>query len=86
MSKKKGILDDHKKIGKKLVPPLAQFQNLDTSKNSNYYEGVVPEAIWIAFINKSYGYNTGIRLFTKFLETVINIKESKNTPYYKLVL
>jgi hypothetical protein len=58
MKKKKTILSDHKRIGKKFIPPakhLIGFTELP------YIERILPEIVWIGFFLKILGDGDGIK-------------------------
>ena len=60
---KKSILEGHKRIGKRLVPPMMQ---LPMTINTGYVNDMLPEIIWIGLIKERAGYARGARI----LETV----------------
>ncbi|SDS20457.1 hypothetical protein SAMN05192545_0965 [Maribacter dokdonensis] len=77
MTKKK-ILSDHKKRGKKLVPPLSEFAISDFS----YVTEGIPQIIWYALLNKYYGLRQGTDLASKFGQTIDSLSIKKEVPYH----
>jgi len=77
MTKKK-ILIDHKKRGKKLVPPLSEFAISDFS----YVKDGIPQIIWYALLNKYYGLRQGTDLALKFGQTIDSLLIKKEVPYH----
>lgn len=55
------VLSDHKKVGKKYIPPFINRLGL-TFKETSWIKLSVPELIWIALINYQYGYKDGADL------------------------
>lgn len=64
---KKRLLEGHKRIGKRFIPPMKQVpMTMDTS----YVNDMLPELIWIGLLNERVGYIQGARIIEKvFLET-----------------
>ncbi|MEM1405639.1 MAG: hypothetical protein AAGG59_02605 [Bacteroidota bacterium] len=58
MKSPKRVLENHTRLGKKLLPPL---MNLNL-KEISYVQYVIPELIWIAILNKKYGLKKGTEL------------------------
>lgn len=62
MSKKpkdKRVLQDHKQIGKKFIPPLLQLRDIVTIK---WQLPILPELLWLALLNSAYGTRIGAEL------------------------
>ncbi|MBK8982398.1 MAG: hypothetical protein IPM38_08810 [Ignavibacteria bacterium] len=59
MKKQKKVLDDHKQIGKKFIPPLLQLGNF---QDVDWQTIMIPELIWIGLINEMYGIKKGADL------------------------
>jgi len=74
--KKKKILEDHKQVKKKLIPPLLQH-SIPLHK-FNYTEEILPEIIWIGLIHQNIGYKKGNELIRKFLKAASDSTNSKN--------
>lgn len=55
----KKILNDHKKVGKQLIPPLSQ---MGTFREVSYTRTILPECIWLAILNKSFGVRKGTEI------------------------
>lgn len=60
MKRQRRVLEDHKQVGKKLIPPfLDAFQNFHEVPHVKL---VVPEFIWLAALNNVLGAHEGARL------------------------
>jgi len=58
-TRRKPVLLDHQRIGKRLIPPLMQgikYQEISWGKQ------FIPELIWLGLINDRYGYLKGAEL------------------------
>ena len=66
MSKKSNnILQDHKQIGKKFIPPAKyRIQNLEEVYWSN---DILPEMVWIAIINEKFGTKRAVEIISSFI-------------------
>ncbi|MFT6867725.1 MAG: hypothetical protein ACJA08_002569 [Cyclobacteriaceae bacterium] len=53
------ILSDHKKKGKKIIPPLMTLPNF---KENSYVDLIIPEIIWMAILNENLGIQRGTEL------------------------
>lgn len=73
MKKNKRILEDHKQIGKKLIPPLMHSIPLQLS---SYTEELLPEIIWMGLIHEELGYKKGIDLIRLFVQSAYDSKKS----------
>lgn len=61
---KQNILSGHKKVGKKLIPPMKQFPQMHSL---SYVDDILPELLWLGLINDRIGLSAGTRLFKEFL-------------------
>ena len=59
--KKTQVLSDHKRIGKKFIPPFIDRLG-STFKETSWVKLSVPELVWIALLNYRYGYKEGADL------------------------
>jgi hypothetical protein len=67
----KKILFDHKKVGKKLIPPMKADMKVQEVSSSKYAQ---PEMLWLAILNKKYG----VKWTAEFVVVLTNIlKEIK---------
>ncbi len=68
-NEKKPILEGHKKIGKKFIPPMMQYSGF---REINWVNDIVPELIWIAVLQKKLGHRTAneamAELHMKFID------------------
>ena len=58
-TRRKPVLPDHQRIGKRLIPPLMQEINY---QEISWGKQLIPELIWLALINNRYGYMKGAEL------------------------
>lgn len=61
INNKHQILLDHKKIGKKFVPPFIDKLG-STFQETSWIKLSIPELVWIALLNNRYGYQQGADL------------------------
>lgn len=59
MGKKRRILEGHKQVGKRFIPPMKQ---LPQARETSYVDLILPELIWIALINEAIGYANAARV------------------------
>ena len=72
---KKKILEDHKKVGKKMVPPI--YQNPDMNiQEGHYIEDTLPEIIWMGLIHQELGYKRGIEFIRQVIECINEARDS----------
>lgn len=64
MAKKESILAGHKKVGKKLIPPMKQLPQM---RSLSYVDDMLPELLWLGLINDRIGAASGTRFFKEFL-------------------
>jgi hypothetical protein len=85
MNKKNGnnkkILADHKKVGSRFIPPMAQ---LDKLKEIRYANDILPEILWIGLINSELGYRRGTELITNIAEDAVKVFASKKQVNFAL--
>ncbi|WP_292655690.1 hypothetical protein [Nitratifractor sp.] len=80
---KKKILQDHSKIGKRLVPPL-KSSNIPL-REGDYTKEILPEIIWIGLIHEKIGLKRGIELVYRFVSFVKESRGEKNTLIFPLL-
>jgi hypothetical protein len=52
------VLADHKRVGKKFVPPMAQWSISETQ----WPQRLLPEFLWLALLNRSLGHARGVEV------------------------
>ena len=79
--KKARVLEGHKKVGSRFIPPMKQIPNM---KSTSFVNQMLPELIWIGLINDNEGYVSGARLVEKIFLAVEGIEgtESKGNFAY----
>jgi len=60
------VLDDHKRIGKKFVPPF--LNQLGPISEVSWVDGIIPELIWIGLLVDQCGDRRGIELATQITQ------------------
>lgn len=76
MPKDKKILNDHKKVGKVMLPPLLSHDmNIQATK---YTEELLPEIIWMGLIHEELGFRNGIDLIRHFIKLVSESQQSED--------
>lgn len=74
MAKKK-ILEDHKKVGKIMLPPFLSHDM--PIQETKYTEELLPEIIWMGLIHEELGFKKGIDLIRTFIQLASDSKESE---------
>jgi hypothetical protein len=74
-ARRRPVLPDHQRIGKRLIPPLMQEINY---QEISWGKQLIPELIWLALINNRYGYMKGAELALALPKTVE--EATKNNP------
>src|SRR5262245_66206675 len=76
------ILHDHKRLGKRFIPPLKQIPRM---RETSFVNDMLPELVWLGLINDKIGFAAGARFFEKIIEAVTEAKgEDQNTNYAML--
>ncbi len=78
--KPRGILDDHQRMGKKFIPPLAQLR----TKPVSYVNQLLPEMLWMGLVHDELGYREGIRLCHALAVTAHKIHNPKKHVNFAL--
>lgn len=81
MANRKKVLSDHKQVGKKFIPPAAQYGWTEL----HYVEWILPEIIWIGYFTKLFGAKKGIELVTTFIETCYFLRDWGFLPEFSLL-
>jgi len=81
---KKKILEDHKKIGKKMIPPLYQHPDMNITEG-HYIDDTLPEIIWMGLIHRELGYKRGIEFVRQVIECV-NSSRNTDAEYYNFAI
>src|SRR3990172_12754892 len=79
--KEKKVLDGHKKVGSRFIPPMKQIPNM---KSKSFVNQMLPELIWIGLVNDNIGYVRGARLIQKIFIAVdeVRAKETQGNFAY----
>lgn len=79
-TKKEKILEDHKKVGSKLIPPMAQLGMTEIS----YVNQIFPEIVWMGLINQREGYRSGTKVVEFMAKRSNEIKTSEKYINFSL--
>jgi hypothetical protein len=71
---KKTILEGYKKVGKKFIPPLVQYEGF---REINWVNDIVPEIIWIAVVQKKLGYKVANEAISELHKNYLEICDTK---------
>ena len=74
MSKKKKILDGHKKVGNKFIPPAKHLINLS---EMTWTEDLLPELIWLGVLVRKLGLRKGIEYSSFMIATAMELFKSE---------
>ena len=80
--KDKKVLEDHKKVGSKFIPPLLQLK--PGFSEISYINQVLPELIWMGLLNDSFGYKKGIELASKISKFAVELIGEENYLNFSL--
>jgi hypothetical protein len=78
--KKGRVLEDHKKIGKRFVPPFVH--QLGAPKEISWVRTILPELAWIAFVHRIHGDATAVKLITALARSARHLGESNKQKAY----
>lgn len=79
MSKAKKILSDHKKVGKKFIPPMLQLQG--GMKFVKWLDNVLPEILWIGMMQEKLGIKRSIEICCVIAKTMKNICQEQHSNF-----
>ncbi|WP_417858797.1 hypothetical protein [Xanthomarina gelatinilytica] len=81
------VLKDHKQVGKKLQPPfLNYFDDWQTQFiEVSFMDNIVPEIIWLAFLNDKLGVSQSAELSLNFLKIIRGIRQEKTTKCFSFI-
>ncbi|MBW8015112.1 MAG: hypothetical protein FVQ82_02925 [Planctomycetes bacterium] len=82
MKRKKRRIDSYKKTGKKLVPPLASYPNLNLI---DYSLDILPNLLWIEAVRDYYEGKNFIKIIHDFLNLFDDINKGDSGPVSGLV-
>lgn len=82
MTEKKKVLEGHKKVGSKFIPPMMQMPNW---REISYINQILPEIIWMGLINDEFGYRDGIALSSNLAKRAFDLKETDKHINFTLV-
>jgi hypothetical protein len=71
-AKSKKVLSDHKRIGKRFIPPMGQIPNLT---EISWRKEIIPNYLWIALLNQLYGHTKAAELCVDFANIAIQVAD-----------
>jgi hypothetical protein len=74
MTQRKQLLADHRRVGKKFIPPMAGVTEI------HYTERILPEIIWIGYLVKHLGLKKGVETAGMLIESCHSLKEWPRQP------
>jgi len=75
-----GVLGDHKKIGKKFVPPF--IATLGPLQEVRWVNDLVPELIWIALLHHEHGLQVGADLARQLALAAVGARQAKPKKWF----
>lgn len=78
----KQILEGHKRVGKRFIPPMKQIPMMT---DISYVNDMLPELVWIGLINDRVGYFRGARIIEKVFLVIDKIKKEGQEGNYALI-
>ena len=76
------VLADHKKVGKKLIPPL--IAQLGPLSEVRWVNDLVPELVWLALLSDRHGLKTGVDLARRLVLAAIAARGAKPALWFAL--
>ena len=76
------VLADHKKVGKKFIPPF--IAELGPLSEVRWVNDLVPELIWLALLNERHGLKTGVDLARRLALAAIDTRGTKPKSWFAL--
>ena len=75
---KKRVLSNHKKVGKRYIPPFV-YRLSDRGialQPTKWLDNILPEILWIGLLNERYGIEDGTELALTFAQTYLTVLNS----------
>lgn len=80
--RKKGVLDGHKKVGKRFIPPMLQIPHL---QQTSFVDDILPELVWIGLLNDQLGYVRGARVIEQMFRSVEDVRTENQHGNFALM-
>lgn len=77
--KRLSLLLDHKKVGKKFIPPILQLGPFTDVK---WTDLILPEILWLGLLNYAYGKAKGAELGLKFAQAAVKVFTAEPVPWF----
>jgi hypothetical protein len=79
MSDKKPLFSDHRRVGKKFIPPMAGVTEI------HYIKRILPEIAWLDYFVKHLGPKKGVETLGVFMESCFHLKDWGRKPDFSLI-
>lgn len=76
MARKK-VLDDHKKEGKKFIPPMI-YKMDGKLQETDFTKDILPDILWMGLICEEIGYKEGIKLIKELCDSANELNDDGN--------
>lgn len=82
MTKKKKVLEDHQRVGKKFIPPMKSRMDFT---EIHYVQNLLPEISWIQYIIEDLGTREGVTTVIEFMRTRFSMQDGEKLPEVSLL-
>lgn len=79
---KKAVLDGHKRVGKRFIPPMLQIPQL---QQTSFVDDILPELVWIGLLNDQFGYLRGARVIEQVFRCVEDLRTNEQHGNFALM-
>jgi hypothetical protein len=83
-SKKKPVLQGHKRKGSRYIPPMLQLPGEGITEIS-YVDQILPQGLWMGLINEQLGYRNGIELNAAICQNACELRSTEQHVNFSLV-
>lgn len=80
--KKKTLLEGHKRVGKRFIPPMLQIPQL---QQTSFVDDILPELVWIGLLNDQLGYVRGARVIEQVFRCVEDLRTDNQHGNFALM-
>lgn len=74
-----GVLQDHKRVGKVLIPPFVH--QLGPMRDVSWIKSIMPELCWIGLVQAAHGDRRAVEIITALSRAVRSASQSPNQPF-----
>ncbi len=76
----KPVLSDHRRVGKRLIPPLATMTS--PLREVSWIDLILPELVWLALLNDRYGWGKGAELAASLVSASSKACTDSTKPWF----